>query len=148
MDCCTIQCGKIAKWVVCEVSGRNLAICFRVAKLWARVDQRLRRNHSPPPWRRIFPDGGSSSNCRGTGVRRYAISLASSDVSLHFAENEQLQTLTEHLQQSLVLVHGNFAYTLAENTELTRNVDQQFSLLSGKLEWLKAENANLKCQIA
>ena len=70
------------------------------------------------------------------------------DVSLLFAENEQLQTLTTQLQWSLLLVSGNFADAIAENTALTRNVDQQFSLLSGKLELLKAENTNLKCQIA
>ena len=61
------------------------------------------------------------------------------DVLLLFAENEQLLTLTAQLQQSLVLVRGNFADAIAENAELTRNADQQFSLLSGKLELLKAK---------
>ena len=68
------------------------------------------------------------------------------DVLLLFAENEQLLTLTAQVQWSLVLVQGNFA--IAENTELTRSSAQQFSLLSGKLEQLMAENTNLKHQIA
>ena len=37
---------------------------------------------------------------------------------------------------------------MAENAELTRNADQQFSLFSGKLARLQTENADLKRQIA
>ena len=67
---------------------------------------------------------------------------------LLLAENEQLRMLNAQLQWSLVSVRGTLADAMAENAELTRNADQQFSLFSGKLARLQTENADLKRQIA